>query len=77
MFGEVGRIAPDPHRFTVDMHGSPTRVAVGADEFTRATPEAAVSLTEFGHLRIDVRGPSVSYAFVDATGRVRDRSGSS
>jgi 3',5'-cyclic AMP phosphodiesterase CpdA len=58
--------------FTVGTGGG----RIGADEFTRATPGAAVSLTDFGHLRIDVRGPSVSCAFVDATGRVRDRSGS-
>ncbi len=58
--------------FTVGTGGG----RIGADEFTRATPEAAVSLTDFGHLRIDVRRRSVSYAFVDATGRVRDRSGS-
>jgi predicted phosphodiesterase len=58
--------------FTVGTGGG----RIGEEEFTRATPEAAVSLTEYGHLRIDVRGPSVSYAFVDATGRVRDRAGS-
>jgi 3',5'-cyclic AMP phosphodiesterase CpdA len=58
--------------FTVGTGGG----RIGAGEFTRATREAAVSLTDHGHLRIDVRGPSASYAFVDATGRVRDRSGS-
>lgn len=55
--------------FTVGTGGG----RIGEDEFTRATPEAVESLTDFGHLRIDLRGDAVDYAFVDAAGRVRDR----
>ena len=48
--------------FTVGTGGGP----IGADEFTRETAGAEVSLTEFGHLRIDVEGPRVRYTFVNA-----------
>lgn len=56
--------------FTVGTGGGP----IGADEFTRATAGAEVSLTEFGHLRIDIAGARVRYTFVDLAGRVLDRS---
>ena len=58
--------------FTVGTGGAP----LGRGEFTRATREATVSLTEFGYLRVDVRGGRVDYAFVDQTGRVLDRASS-
>ncbi len=55
--------------FTVGTGGAP----LGRGEFTEATEEARVSLTDFGHLRVQVRGRRVDYAFVDRTGRVLDR----
>jgi hypothetical protein len=55
--------------FTVGTGGG----RIGAEEFTRPTREAAVSLTDHGFLRIDVRGDRVAYLFVDEAGRVRDR----
>jgi Calcineurin-like phosphoesterase len=58
--------------FTVGTGGAP----IGRGEFTRATEGALVSLTDFGHLRVDVRGDRVDYTFVDQTGRVLDRASS-
>jgi len=57
--------------FTVGTGGAP----IGDDDFTRETAGAEVSLTDFGHLRIDIAGARVSYTFIDYGGRVLDRSG--
>lgn len=65
------RVVDGVRCFTVGTGGG----RIGADEFTRPTPGAEVSLTRFGHLRIDVRGGEVRYTFVDLTGRVADRAG--
>ena len=65
------RVVDGVRCFTVGTGGG----RIGADEFTRPTAGAQVSLTRFGHLRIDIRGPEVSYTFVDLTGRVADRAG--
>lgn len=62
------RMVDGVRAFTVGTGGGP----IGADEFTRETAGAEVSLTEFGHLRIDVEGPRVRYTFVDLAGRVLD-----
>lgn len=55
--------------FTVGTGGAP----LGREEFTAATAGAEISLTDFGHLRVDVAGGRVEYAFVDQTGRILDR----
>ncbi len=55
--------------FTVGTGGAP----IGRGEFTEATEEARVSLTDFGYLRVQVRGGRIDYAFVNRTGRVLDR----
>src|SRR5262245_55294901 len=63
------RVVDGVRAFTVGTGGAP----LGAEEFTRASAGAQVSLTDFGHLRIVVRGARVEYAFVDQTGRTLDR----
>lgn len=55
--------------FTVGTGGG----RIGRDEFTRPTAGAIVSITDHGHLIVDVRGEEVSYAFWDVQGRVLDR----
>ena len=40
---------------------------------TRRSPEAAISLLDYGLLRADVSAAGISYAFVDEQGRVLDR----
>jgi hypothetical protein len=65
------RVVDGVRCFTVGTGGG----RIGADEFTRETEGAEVSLTRFGHLRIDIRGDDVRYAFVDLAGRVADRAG--
>ena len=65
------RVVDGVRAFTVGTGGGP----IGADEFTRPTRGAQLSLTDFGHLRIDVAGDRVAYRFVDLTGRVLDRAG--
>ena len=65
------RMVDGVRAFTVGTGGGP----IGADEFTRATAGAQLSLTDFGHLRIDIDGPRVRYTFVNLTGRVLDRAG--
>jgi hypothetical protein len=66
------RLVDGVRAFTVGTGGGP----IGSDEFTRETAGAEVSLTDFGHLRVDVRGERVEYAFIDSAGRVRDRASS-
>ncbi len=63
------RMVDGVRAFTVGTGGGP----IGADEFTRRTAGAEVSLTDFGHLQIDIAEGDVRYAFVDLTGRVLDR----
>ncbi len=65
------RVVDGVRCFTVGTGGG----RIGAEEFTRPTAGAEVSLTRYGHLRIDIRGADVRYAFVDLTGRVADRAG--
>ena len=43
------------------------------DEFTPESPDAVVSLAEFGSLRTDYAAGAIRYAFIDAGGAVRDR----
>jgi hypothetical protein len=45
----------------------------GAAEFTRRSPDAIVSLLNFGSLRVDVTATGVRYQFIDERGRVLDR----
>ena len=45
----------------------------GASEFTRASPEAAVSLLDYGLLRVTATAAGVEYRFVDERGRVLDQ----
>ncbi len=47
----------------------------GGAEFTKPTPGAAVSLLDYGFLRIDLAGQRISYTFIDERGRVLDRLG--
>jgi Calcineurin-like phosphoesterase len=44
----------------------------GAAEFTKRSPDAAVSLLDFGSVLVDVSATRISYRFVDERGRVLD-----
>jgi hypothetical protein len=63
------RLVDGVRAFTVGTGGAP----ISGGEFTPATEDAQVSLTDFGHLRVEVRADRVTYTFVDQTGRVLDR----
>jgi Calcineurin-like phosphoesterase len=63
------RLVDGVRAFTVGTGGAP----ISSEEFTPATEGAQLSLTDFGHLRVEVRGGRVTYTFVDQTGRVLDR----
>lgn len=45
----------------------------GSATFTRATPDAQVSLLNYGFLRIDIQRGRIEYRFVDERGRILDR----
>jgi hypothetical protein len=45
----------------------------GDPSHTRASPGAAISLLDYGLLRVDVSSSGVAYSFVDERGRVLDR----
>jgi tartrate-resistant acid phosphatase type 5 len=45
----------------------------GAAEFTKRSPDAVVSLLNFGSLRVEVTASGISYQFIDERGRVLDR----
>jgi tartrate-resistant acid phosphatase type 5 len=45
----------------------------GAAEFTRRSPDAIVSLLNFGSLRVEVTATGIHYQFIDERGRVLDR----
>ena len=55
---------------TVGTGGAPRS---DGDEFTPESPDAVVSLAEFGSLRTDYAAGTIRYAFIDAGGKVRDR----
>jgi hypothetical protein len=55
---------------TVGTGGAPRS---DGDGFTPISSDAVRSLAVFGSLRVDVAGGRVSYAFIDAAGRTRDR----
>jgi hypothetical protein len=55
--------------FTVGTGGT----QVGAAEFTPRSADADLSREVFGHLMVDVTADSVTYLFVDESGRVIDR----
>jgi hypothetical protein len=55
--------------FTVGTSGE----GPGAEEFTKATPGAAVSLLDYGSLLVEVSSSGIGYTFVDERGRVLDR----
>lgn len=55
---------------TVGTGGAPRS---GGEEFTPTSPDAVVSLAEYGSLRTDYGGGQVTYTFIDAGGKVRDR----
>ncbi|HTI32204.1 MAG TPA: hypothetical protein VL422_00925, partial [Miltoncostaea sp.] len=61
--------APGVPFFTVGTGGAPRN-----DERTPRSPDAAVHLPESGLMRVHLQGGSVSYAFIDLDGTVRDRS---
>jgi Calcineurin-like phosphoesterase len=44
----------------------------GAAEFTKRSPDAIVSLLNFGSLRVSVTATGISYQFIDERGRVLD-----
>ncbi len=45
----------------------------GAAEFTKRSPDAVVSLLDFGSLRVSVTAARITYQFIDERGRVLDR----
>ena len=45
----------------------------GSAAFTRPSPDAAVSLLDYGSLRVTVSAAGIAFAFVDERGRVLDR----
>jgi len=55
-------------QFTVGTGGQ----GAGSAEFTQATPGAAVSLLDFGLLRVQVSQSQIRFTFVDERGRVLD-----
>jgi len=55
-------------QFTVGTGGE----GPGSAAFTRPTADAIVSLQAYGFLEIDIQGGSISYRFVDQSGRTRD-----
>lgn len=63
------RMVKGVRTFTVGSGG----VGVGREEFTPPGADAQVSLSDFGHLQVDVSPSGVSYTFVDQRGRVLDR----
>jgi predicted phosphodiesterase len=44
----------------------------GAAEFTKRSPDAVVSLLDFGSLRVSVTATGITYQFIDERGRVLD-----
>jgi hypothetical protein len=72
-------LAAHLHRYERHLRGGVLQFTVGTGgegpggaQFTRATPDALVSLIAYGFLQIQIRGDAVSYQFVDDSGRVRD-----
>lgn len=55
---------------TVGTGGAPRS---DGDSFTPISDDATVSLAVFGALRVEVAGGRVAYAFIDSSGRTRDR----
>jgi tartrate-resistant acid phosphatase type 5 len=55
--------------FTVGTSGE----GAGASEFTRASPDAAVSFLNYGLLRVTATATGVEYRFIDERGRVLDQ----
>jgi hypothetical protein len=55
--------------FTVGTSGE----GPGASEFTRASPDAAVSLLNYGLLQVTATATGVEYRFIDERGRVLDQ----
>lgn len=55
---------------TVGTGGAPRS---DGDGFTPVSADAITSLAVFGALRVDVAGGRVAYAFIDSSGRTRDR----
>jgi predicted phosphodiesterase len=45
----------------------------GPAEFTKPSPDAVVSLLNYGSLRVTVSASAIDYAFIDERGRVLDR----
>jgi len=44
----------------------------GSAQYTQATPDAIRSFIAYGFLEIHIHGRSITYRFIDQTGRVRD-----
>lgn len=73
-------IAGHLHRYERRMVGGIPEFVVGtggegpgAAEFTKRSPDAIVSLLNFGSLRVSVTATGIGYQFIDERGRVLDR----
>jgi hypothetical protein len=62
------RVIGGVDEFTVGVSGQ----GPGAPQFTRPSPDAIVSLLDFGSLRVEVSRTLIRYAFIDQQGRVLD-----
>jgi hypothetical protein len=63
------RVVDGVLQFTVGTGGE----GPGQAEFTKPSPDARISLLDYGFLRVDVRRSGIRYRFVDERGRVLDR----
>jgi acid phosphatase type 7 len=73
-------IAGHLHRYERRVVGGITEFVVGtggegpgAAEFTKRSPDAIVSLLDYGSLRVSVTATGITYQFIDERGRVLDR----
>ncbi|HUZ83321.1 MAG TPA: metallophosphoesterase [Gaiellales bacterium] len=62
------RVVGGVNEFTVGVSGQ----GPGAPQFTRRSPDAIVSLLNYGSLRVDIAGGVIRYAFIDENGHVLD-----
>ena len=63
------RVIGGVREFTVGVSGE----GPGASQFTRPSPDAIVSMLNYGSLRVEIAGGLIRYAFIDELGRVLDR----
>jgi hypothetical protein len=63
------RVVGGVDEFTVGTSGE----GPGAAQFTRASPDAAISIENYGSLRVVLSARQATYTYVDMTGNVLDR----